>query len=112
MVESNGEFCLPAAGADALNTAARDDPDRMRQTDRQFARQGGTLQKAEDKYIWTPPHAWVSGGPSLQYTGLWLACQMQHSINSAADEAPQFDTHSQPMRRFTCLIKYEPGLIH
>lgn len=55
MVESNGEFCLPAAGADALNTAARDDPDRMRQTDRQFARQGGTLQKAEDKYIWTPP---------------------------------------------------------
>lgn len=112
-VESNGGFCLPATGADALNTAARDDTDRMRQTDRRMVCEARRHSAESGRQIHMDSASCVvSRGPSLQYTGLWLACQMQHSINSPADKALQLDIYSQPMERFTCLTKYELGLIH
>lgn len=49
---------MSRVAGDAFNTAARDDTDPMRQTDRQTdseARRGCTLQKAEANYIWPPP---------------------------------------------------------
>lgn len=76
---------------DAFNTAASDDTDLMRQTDRRTdgrtdgrtgrrKGKGGrhfTEDAAEANCIWTPPHAPSPGGRPLQYSGLSLLCQIQ-----------------------------------
>ena len=46
---------MSRVAVDAVNTAASDDTDPMRQTDRHTDSRGSTLQKAEANYIWTPP---------------------------------------------------------
>lgn len=72
---------MSRVAGDAFNTAARDDTDPMRQTDRQTdseaRKQGGTLRKAEANYIWTTPRARSPRDCPLQYSGLSLLCQIQ-----------------------------------